>query len=85
MGKGTFKNVGDKSIESITKVEVKLVLGNDSGDTADIGKQYFENIELHLAPGETGEATLEFTDVPYYEDATQFISEEGDWEFTYFE
>ncbi|TBL80324.1 hypothetical protein [Paenibacillus thalictri] len=82
---GTFKNLGDKNIETVTKVDLKLSLGNDAGDFKQVADVYFENIAVHIAPGETTEVTLEFPGVEYYEDATKFSSEEGDWEFTYFE
>ncbi|MFD0675795.1 MULTISPECIES: hypothetical protein [unclassified Paenibacillus] len=82
---GTFANTGDKNIETVNKVDVKIILFNAEGESKEVAHQYFSNLKVHIKPGETAEYTLEFTDVPEYVDATAWSAEEGDWEFTYFE
>jgi predicted thioesterase len=82
---GSFKNTGDKNIETVTKVDVKISLFNDDGEGKEVAHQYFTDLKVHLKPGEAAEATLEFTNVPEYVDATKWDAQEGEWEFTYFE
>ncbi|MEK3917602.1 hypothetical protein [Paenibacillus sp. FSL H7-0331] len=82
---GTFSNTGDKNIEKVTKVTTKIILGNDAGDTKEVANHVFEDLTVHLKPGETVEYKFIFSDVPEYTDATKWAAEEGDWEFTYFE
>jgi pyruvate/2-oxoglutarate dehydrogenase complex dihydrolipoamide acyltransferase (E2) component len=82
---GTFSNIGTKNIEKADKVNVKITLYNDAGDSEQVGNHDFTNLNLHLAPGESVEYTLEFSDVAEYTDATKWSAEVGDWEFTYFE
>ncbi|GAA3402190.1 hypothetical protein ACFFNY_03730 [Paenibacillus hodogayensis] len=82
---GKFLNIGGKSIESVTKVFVKIFLHNDAGDSVQAADHYFTDLKVNLKAGEEVDYTLEFPDVPEYTDATQWSAEEGDWEFTYFE
>lgn len=82
---GKFKNTGDKSIADITKVDVKIILHNDDGDSKLVADHYFTDLKLNINPGEEAEYTLVFADVPEYIDATSWTAEEGDWEFTYIE
>lgn len=80
---GVFTNSGDRAIEKVNKVDVKIFLYNDDGDSKEVANHYFTDLAVQLAPGESIEYTLEFPDVAEYEDATQWSAEEGDWEFTY--
>ncbi|WP_176706622.1 Cna B-type domain-containing protein [Paenibacillus hemerocallicola] len=82
---GLFKNTGDKRIESVNKVDVKIFLYNEAGEGKQVADHYFTDLKVNLNSGESVEYTLEFTDVPEYTDATQWGAEEGDWEFTYIE
>jgi hypothetical protein len=82
---GKFTNTGDKHISEVTKVDVKIVLHNDEGDSKEVANHYFTNLKLDIKPGESTDYTLTFPDVPEYTDATSFTSEEGEWEFTYFD
>jgi hypothetical protein len=82
---GQFTNTGDKSIEKVNKVDVKIFLYNDAGDSEQVANHYFTDLTLHLEPGEVMEYTLEFPDVAEYTDATKWSAEEGEWEFTYFD
>jgi hypothetical protein len=82
---GTFTNIGGKNIEKADKVNVKITLYNEPGDSKQVGNHDFTNLTLHLAPGEAIDYTLEFSDVEEYTDATKWSAEVGDWEFTYFE
>ncbi|MDF2717684.1 MAG: copper amine oxidase-like protein [Paenibacillus sp.] len=82
---GIFKNTGDKAIETVNKVDVKIFLYNDAGDGTEAAHQYFSDLKVNLDPSESVEYTLEFTDVPEYVDATKWSAEEGEWEFTYIE
>jgi hypothetical protein len=80
---GLFTNTGDKHIQVVNHVDVKITLHNDAGDSAEVADHDFTNLELDAEPGEAVEYTLEFPDVPEYTDATQWSAEEGEWEFTY--
>lgn len=82
---GIFKNTGDKAIETVNKVDVKIFLYNDAGDGTEAAHQYFTDLKVNLKPAESVEYTLEFTGVPEYVDATKWSAEEGEWEFTYIE
>ncbi|MCU6796624.1 hypothetical protein OB236_31315 [Paenibacillus sp. WQ 127069] len=82
---GNFKNTGDKSIADVTKVDVKIILHNDAGDSKEVANHYFTDLKLNIKPGEAAEYTLTFSDVPEYTDATSWTAEEGEWEFTYFD
>ncbi|WP_240414546.1 hypothetical protein [Paenibacillus periandrae] len=82
---GKFKNTGDKNIADVTKVDVKIILHNDAGDSKEVANHYFTDLKLNIKPGEAAEYTLTFADVPEYTDATSWTAEEGNWEFTYFE
>jgi hypothetical protein len=82
---GSFVNTGDKSIDTVDKVSVKVHTANANGDVTTVGDHVFSNITVHLVPGEEKEVTLEFTGSEVPEDAVTWEAEEGDWEFTYFE
>ncbi|SFK73021.1 hypothetical protein SAMN03159341_101304 [Paenibacillus sp. 1_12] len=82
---GKFQNTGDKSIADVTKVDVKIILHNDAGDSKEVANHYFTDLKLNVKPGEAVDYTLTFSDVPEYTDATSWTAEEGDWEFTYIE
>ncbi|MCR8633705.1 hypothetical protein [Paenibacillus radicis (ex Xue et al. 2023)] len=77
-------NTGDKSIETVDKVVIDLTLGNDAGDTAAY-ELTATGVSVHLAPGESKEVEITFSDIPYFVDATTYDAVEKDWEFTYFE
>jgi hypothetical protein len=82
---GVFHNTGDKHISEVTKVNVKIVLHNDAGDSAEVANHDFSNLKVDIMPGQSSEYTLIFSGVAEYTDATQWTAEEGDWEFTYFD
>jgi hypothetical protein len=82
---GQFKNIGDKNIADVTKVNVKIVLHNDAGDSKQVADHNFSDLKLNIKPGEAATYTLTFSDVPEYTDATSWTAEEGDWEYTYFD
>ncbi|TMV47012.1 Cna B-type domain-containing protein [Paenibacillus mesophilus] len=82
---GIFKNTGDKAIDTVNKVDVKIFLYNDAGDGTEAAHQYFSDLKVNLKPSESVEYSLEFTGVPEYVDATKWSAEEGEWEFTYIE
>lgn len=82
---GKFTNTGDKAIEKVNKVDVKIFLYNDAGDSVQAADHYFTDLALPLAPGQSMDYILEFPDVAEYTDATKWSAEEGDWEFTYLE
>jgi hypothetical protein len=82
---GQFTNTGDKSIVKVNKVDVKIFLYNDDGDSVEAANHYFTDLALDIDPGESVEYTLQFPDVPEYVDATKWSAEEGEWEFTYAE
>jgi hypothetical protein len=82
---GNFKNTGGKNIEAVQKVDVKIFLFNEAGDSKMVADQYFTDLALHLKPTEEKEYTLSFSDIPEYTDATKWSAEEGEWEYTYFE
>ncbi|NHN30241.1 hypothetical protein [Paenibacillus agricola] len=82
---GVFHNSGDKHISEVTKVNVKIVLHNDEGDSAEVANHDFSNLKVDILPGESAEYTLTFSGVAEYTDATQWTAEEGDWEITYFD
>jgi len=82
---GQFKNIGDKSIADVTKVNVKIVLHNAAGDSKEVANHDFTDLKLNIKPGEVATYTLTFSDVPEYTDATSWTAEEGNWEYTYFD
>lgn len=82
---GKFTNTGDKAIEKVNKVDVKIFLYNDAGDSKQVADHYFTDLALPLAPGQSMDYTLEFPGVAEYVDATKWSAEEGDWEFVYIE
>lgn len=80
---GVFTNTGDKHIQKVNHVDVKITLHNDAGDSAEVADHEFTDLELDAEPGEAVEYTLEFPGVEEYVDATMWSAEEGEWEFTY--
>jgi hypothetical protein len=82
---GTFTNSGDKTIETVNKVDIKIFLYNDAGDSVQAADHYFTDLAMHLEPGAAIEYSLAFPDVAEYTDATKWSAEEGEWEFTYLE
>jgi hypothetical protein len=82
---GNFKNTGDKSIDTVNKVDVKIFLYNDQDESKQVADHYFTDLKMNLKPNEEIEYTLEFPDVPEYTDATKWSAEEGEWDYTYIE
>ncbi|TBL81833.1 hypothetical protein [Paenibacillus thalictri] len=84
---GIIENTGDKHIETVDRVDMTLSMSNDAGEEVST-EAYCENIQVHLAPGESKEITIKFpsgTKLDKIDNPTCWKSKENDWQFTYYD
>ncbi|MGI6647880.1 MAG: copper amine oxidase N-terminal domain-containing protein [Bacillota bacterium] len=79
----TFTNTGDVFISTVKRVDVAVFAVYDDGDSIEAANTYFTDLVVNIGPGESVEYTLEITDVPEYDDATNWGLELSGWELEY--